>query len=65
MLNGRTIHVETLSYRGYWLASHKSSWARFAGAAEKDVYTLLWTKFKVSFYVGVRNYNFHLGFILL
>jgi len=46
-LVGRTIHVESLSYRGYWLASHKTSWVRFAGAAEKDVYTLLWTKFKV------------------
>jgi len=46
-LIGRTMHVETLSYRGYWLDAHRSSWMRFTGAAEKDVYKYLWTKLKV------------------
>ena len=56
-LIGRTIHIESLYYRGSWLDAHHTLWAYFSGAAQKDVYQFIWSKFKVSYLFDDSSYK--------
>ena len=46
-LIGRTIHIQSLRYPSRWFDAHDSKDMRFTGSAEKNVYALTWTQFKV------------------
>jgi len=49
-LNGRTIHVQSLRWKGKWLRSRDRAgkWIKVDNCAERDVYYKDWTQFKVS-----------------